>query len=221
MVSGRKLRSAKRQRNKRHAAVQKLLARCTTGSRRWTRLLRRKAQVSAKLYRQQRDLLHKAARMVVTFAEAEGVAQIAIGDVRDIQDGVHLGANSNQKISQWPHGQLRGYLEEKAKRAGIPTELIGERDTTRTCSACGYAHARAPRGRRMRCSGCGVSVHRDGNGAANIASRALHGELARVRVTHLTYRPALERPRLLPRGVAQRTPATSLRAGVAPRPKGA
>jgi hypothetical protein len=54
------------------------------GSRRAKRLYKRKAQISAKLYRQQRDILHQAARKVVDFCAAEGVSQIALGDVRDI-----------------------------------------------------------------------------------------------------------------------------------------
>jgi len=89
-------------------------------------LQRRKAQLSAKLYRQQRDLLHQAARKVVIFCRAEGVSRIAVGDVRDIQTGVRLGAKVNQKISQWPHGQFARYLTEKAARQGMSVEWIDE-----------------------------------------------------------------------------------------------
>ena len=98
------------------------LSRCQPGSRRAKRLSRRKAQVSAKLYRQQRDLLHQAARKVVDFCQAEGVSRIAVGDVRDIQTGVSLGKQTNQKISQWPHGQFARYLTEKAACVGIAVE---------------------------------------------------------------------------------------------------
>jgi putative transposase len=59
VVSGRHLRSVKRLRNKRHAAYSQHLSRCEKGSRRWRRLKKRKAQASAKLERQQRDILHK------------------------------------------------------------------------------------------------------------------------------------------------------------------
>jgi hypothetical protein len=70
--------------------LQEKLSRCQVGSRRAQRLLKRKAQVSAKVYRQQRDLLHQAARTVMDFCQAEGVNRIAVGDVRDIQTGVSL-----------------------------------------------------------------------------------------------------------------------------------
>ena len=88
VVSGRKLRSRKQWRNKVHSVLQEKLSRCQPGSCRAKRLSRRKAKVSAKLYRQQRDLLHQAARKVVNFCQIEGVSRIAVGDVRDIQTGV-------------------------------------------------------------------------------------------------------------------------------------
>ena len=71
VVSGRQLRACKQWRNKVHAVLQERLSRCQAGSRRAKRLNRRKAQVSAKLNRQQRDLLHQAARKVVDFCERE------------------------------------------------------------------------------------------------------------------------------------------------------
>jgi hypothetical protein len=43
---------------------------------------------------------------VVDFCAQEGVSQLAVGDVRDIQTGVQLGRVTNQKISQWPHGRF-------------------------------------------------------------------------------------------------------------------
>jgi IS605 OrfB family transposase len=72
--------------------------------------------VSAKLYRQQRDILHQAARKVVNVCQTEAVSRIAAGAVRDIQTGVQLGRATNQQISQWPHGQFTRYLTEKAAR---------------------------------------------------------------------------------------------------------
>jgi putative transposase len=56
VVSGRVLRSVKRLRNKRHAALTSLLSRCKPGSKRHRRLMRSKARASAKLHRQQRDI---------------------------------------------------------------------------------------------------------------------------------------------------------------------
>jgi IS605 OrfB family transposase len=194
--SGRQLRACKQWRNKVHSLLQEHLSRCQAGSRRAKRLLQRKAQVSAKCYRQQRDLLHQAARKVVTFCQAEGVRRIAVGDVRDIQTGVSLGKQTNQKISQWPHGQFAPYLSEKAARVGITVEWIDESYATRTCSHSGHVQSSSPRGRRFRRAGCGARVHRDVNGSANSCSKAVFGVYAQVQADAVKY--------LRPIGVAPR-----------------
>jgi len=201
VVSGRMLRACKQWRNKVHSVLQEQLSRCQPGSRRAKRLLRRKAQVSAKLYRQQRDIQHQAARKVVDFCAQEGVSRIAVGDVRDIQTGVSLGKQTNQKISQWPHGQFVRYLREKTARRGIQVEWIDEAYSTKTCSKSGHVHQYAPRGRRFRCSGCGAQIHRDVNGANNICSKAVHGVYAKVQADTVKY--------LRPIGVAPLTRAVS------------
>jgi putative transposase len=201
VVSGRQLRSCKQWRNKVHSMLQEKLSRCQPGSRRAKRLLKRKAHLSAKLYRQQRDLLHQAARKVVDFCHSEEVSQIAVGDVRDIQTGVSLGKRTNQKISQWPHGQFARYLKEKAARVGITVEWIDEAYSTRTCSVSGHVQPSSPRGRRFRCAGCGARVHRDVNGANNICSKAAYGRYSKIQADTVKY--------LRPIGVAPWTRATS------------
>ena len=187
VVSGRHLRSVKRLRNKRHAAYDARLSRCQPGSRRHKRLKKRKAQATAKLERQQRDILHKASRQVISFCEHEQVAHIAVGDVRDIQDAVNLGRKSNQKVSQWPHGQFVQYVQYKARHKGMSTHQIPEDYSSRTCCVCGHVLESAPRGREFKCPGCGSVIHRDGNAGANICSRFRYDEYGKVQVEHITY----------------------------------
>ncbi|HLG36806.1 MAG TPA: transposase, partial [Nitrososphaera sp.] len=124
VVNGRALRSVKQLRNKRHAALDSLISRCKPGSKRHRRLVKSKAKASAKMYRQQRDILHKASRQVVEFCQANDVKEIAVGDVRDVQDGVNLSTNSNQKISQWPHGQFVKYVAYKSAGYGMKAGYI-------------------------------------------------------------------------------------------------
>lgn len=205
VLIGRLLRSYKQRRNKAQSTLQERLVRCTDlHSRRAKRLQRRKAQVSAKLYRQQRNLLHHAARDVVRFCQEDGVQRIAVGDVRDIQTGVSLGKVTNQKISQWPHGQFTRYLKEKAARVGIRVEWIDESRSTKTCSYCGRVRASSPRGRVYTCPGGGKPInpsanhpgvprhpahfHRDINGSNNICSRAVNGVYGTVQAVSIKYR---------------------------------
>src|SRR5258708_1048924 len=187
IVSGRRLRACKQGRNRMHAILQEKLSHCQKGSRRAQRLLRRKAQVSATLYRQQREILHQAAKKVVDFCQHEGVSRIAVGDVRDIQTGVSLGKTTNQKISQWPHGQFVRYLSEKAARRGLVVEWIDESYSTMTCSVSAHVQASSPRGRRFRCSGCGARLHRDVNGANTICSKAVFGAYGKIQADTVKY----------------------------------
>ena len=187
VVSGRALRSVKQLRNKRHAAYTALISRCKPGSKRHRRLVRSKGRASAKLERQQRDILHKASRQVVEFCRANEVKALAVGDVRDIQDQVDLGAKINQKISQWPHGQFVKYLGYKARAYGMRVEQIPEDYSTRTCSFCGEVAKHAPRGRVYTCPGCGAVIHRDVNGASNICSRARYGKYSAVQARTIKY----------------------------------
>ena len=200
VVSGRALRSVKRLRNKRHAALSSLIARCKPGSKRQRKLMKSKRRASARLYRQQRDLLHKASRQVVEFCQRNNVRSIAVGDVRDIQDGAALGRMTNQKVSQWPHGQFVQYMSYKARQYGMRVEQIPEDYSTRTCSCCGEVMKYAPRGRIYTCPGCGAVTHRDVNGASNICSRVKYGSYGCVQAQTVMYLRPLWRSRAFDTG---------------------
>ena len=200
VVSGLALRSVKRLRNKRHAALDSLISRCKPGSKRHRKLVKSKAKASAKMYRQQRDILHKASRQVVEFCQANDVREIAIGDVRDVQDGVNLSQKSNQKISQWAHGQFVHYVTYKAAGYGMRTGYIPEDYSTRTCSWCKFVKSYAPKGRVYVCPRCGAMIHRDANGASNICSRARFGSYGSVQIQTIMYLRPLWRSRAFDTG---------------------
>ncbi|MFM8322338.1 MAG: RNA-guided endonuclease InsQ/TnpB family protein [Chloroflexota bacterium] len=206
LESGRALRSIKQLRNKRRAAYDSLLSRCKQGSKRHRRLLKSRTRAGAKCYRQQRDILHKASRHVVKFCGEHGVDRIAVGDVRDIQDGVNLGKKTNQKISQWVHGKFKNYLTYKSSQYGVVVDDIPEDYSTRTCSCCGHVHKYAPRGRVHTCSSCSAVIHRDLNGACNIASRAKYGSYGYVQVATEKYLRPLRRSRAFDAGLGKKFP---------------
>src|SRR5262249_13823912 len=91
--------------------------------------------------------------------------------------------------SQWPHGQFVLYISYKGRAYGMATNYQAEDYSTRTCSGCGHLCSSSPRGRVFRCPnpGCGAVVSRDGNGGANICSRAGYGTYGKVPLKHLTY----------------------------------
>ncbi|MDP9311554.1 MAG: transposase [Chloroflexota bacterium] len=210
VINGRYLRSIKRLRNKCHAELTRKRAWCVEGSRRWTRLNAAKARASATFYRQQRHVLHTASARLIRWIDRCAGSHIAVGDVRDIADGTDNGRKQNQKLSQWAHGQFVGYLTYKARRLGMTVNQIDEAYSTRTCSACGWCHARSSRGRVFRCQQCQSVLHRDANGAANICSKAITGVYGNVQPVTTMYRRATD--------VAPRTRATLLRERVAGQP---
>lgn len=179
VISCRELRSTGQGLAKTIARLEAKKARCKRGSIRYRRLCKAKAKARTKKEYKQRDMLHKVSRAVVDYAVESDAQEIVIGDVRDIADGVDIGKKSNQKISLWPHGKLRTYIEYKALAEGIATTLQEESYTSQTCPNCGERHK--PHGRIYKCSGCGWRGHRDGQvGAPNILSKHTTGECGRV-----------------------------------------
>lgn len=211
LVNGRALRASKQLRNKRHADYTALLSRCKKGSKRYRRLVRGKTRASAKCYRQQRDILHKASRQVVDFCAEHHISTLAVGDVRNIQDGVSLGKKTNQKIAQWAHGRFKKYLTDKGAKVGIQTIEVPEDYSSRTCSHCKDVKTHAPKGRVFTCPGCGAVIHRDLNGAVNICSRAKHGWYGGVQVHTQTYLRPLRRSRACDTGHKLLAQARTLR----------
>lgn len=179
VVSCRALRSNTQYTNKRVAVLRSKQDHLVKGSSRWTRRQRRKNRFLAQQKRRERDLLHKASRAVVGWAEAHSVGTLAIGNVRDVGDGKRLNKAGQQKVSQWPHGLMRRYLCYKAEAAGIAVDdTIDEAYTTKTCPQCGARTK--PKGRVYTCAACGFRGVRDAVGAANILSRYQYGEVGRV-----------------------------------------
>jgi putative transposase len=189
VFSARQLRSCLQGRNKHLAELSTLQSRCIKGSRRWKRLQRAKNTLKRTVKRQSRDILHKVSHAVVVFAVERGAGTLAIGDVRDVADRVNKGHNANQKIAQWPHGQMRQYLTSKAERAGITVTLVDEAYTSQTCPTPGCGARHKTKGRGYRCRQCGFQGHRDGQvGAANLLSKVWYGAPGHCLVPSVMYR---------------------------------
>lgn len=164
---------------KRLAKLSQALSRKIKGSRRYRRLTRARTRMRAKHKRVMRDMEHKISRAVVDVAVERRAGAIAIGDVRDIADGVNHGKQHNQQSSQWNHGRIRQYITYKAEAEGIAVELVDEHYTTQTCPNCSERHK--PRGRTYVCGRCGFSAHRDVVGQINILSRYKTGQVGALR----------------------------------------
>lgn len=179
ILSARALRSARQNTNRRLADIQRAQAAKVKNSRAWSKLQRRKKRFLAKQKRLTRDIGHKVSYQAVKWAKARKLSTLALGDVRDVADGKRLNAKSQQKVSNWSHGQLRRQITYKAVAAGIAVVVVDEAYTTQTCPNCGHRHK--PKGRVYACPACGFRCARDAVGAANILSRQIHGQVGQIR----------------------------------------
>jgi putative transposase len=194
--SARALRSLSQFTNKRLAEIQAVLSKKEKHSRRYQRLLARKSRFLAQQKRKRRDIEHKVSHSVVQYAVDRKVGTLVIGDVRDVADGVELGREANQKISNWSHGKVRTYIEYKAAAEGIQSELVNEAYTSQTCPNPNCLHKIKPKGRVYRCPACKVTApfscgfvgHRDIVGASNILSRHVYGKLGQIYPADTKYR---------------------------------
>lgn len=121
------------------------------------------ANLAAKVANTRNDYLHKESTKLVSRA-----AVLALGDVpcklmnrSKTLSGISLDSGI---------GAFKNMLSFKAKRAGIAYQEVSERDSSQTCSNCGWKHPRRI-GLGVRdwvCGGCSIEHDRDTNAAKNI-----------------------------------------------------
>ena len=181
VISGRQLRSVKRNRNRRVAQLQRLQSRCKKNFRRWQKLQAVKSKVMAECHRRTRDLNHKITRLAVDWCTEHDISKLVIGDVTGISKNTknkkRLNKKNRQKVSQWAFYQQRKYLEYKCEEVGIETELEPENGTTKTCPKCGNKYKPTGRDYNCRNPNCTLKMHRDVVGACNIRKKHLTGAL--------------------------------------------
>jgi putative transposase len=141
-----------------HDYARKLASAQRRGHKRQAKRIHRKAA------RCRADALHKFSRRIV-----DRYQKIVVGDVSSLKL-VRTRMAKSVLDSGW--GKLKNFLEYKSQRAARTFEVVSERNTSVTCSACGALSG--PRGvnglivRSWICRDCGESHDRDVNAARNI-----------------------------------------------------
>ncbi len=177
IITGRKIRSIHRLRNKKIAELQRLISKCKKGSRQYKKYMRAKRYILSKTEAQLKDALHKTTKNFVEWCLKNEVKEVAIGKVEGVQRNTKKKRRkkTSQKLSNWSFGKLQKYLEYKLKQQGIGISKIDESYTTQTCPVCG--RRKKPSTRTYKCH-CGYECHRDIHGARNILSKYLYkGEI--------------------------------------------
>ena len=186
LITGRKLRSIKRLRNKKLKELQRKMSHCQKGSRQWKKYRRALSTILSKSEAQLTDALHKTTREFVHWCLDNAVKEVVVGDVEGVQCHTSpkkkqakrkRSRKTNQKLSQWTFGKTRRYLQYKLAAEGISLKKVDEAYTTQTCPVCGKRNK--PSSRMYRC-GCGYVQHRDLHGASNILTRHLYGHYQEI-----------------------------------------
>lgn len=181
LITGRKLRSIHRLRNKKLAELYRKISQCTKGSKKWKRYHRAKRYMLSKSDKQLQDALHKTTKQFVDWCLENEVKEVAFGDVDGVQRNTSphkknkvRRRTTNQKLSNWSFGKVYAYLTYKLKVEGIKIGKYDESYTTQQCPCC--TKKRKVSSRIYKCS-CGYMNHRDIHGASNFFAKTFYGEI--------------------------------------------
>ncbi|EKT84488.1 transposase [Rhodococcus opacus M213] len=162
-------------RRKKYATLRATLQRVGTKSvKRKLKARRRKEQRFAT------DINHQLSKTIVAKAQRTGRG-IAVEDLSGIRDRVRLARGQRTQLHAWGYAQLRAQITYKAglvlqiegqpEMAGVPVAVVDPRNTSRTCSHCGYCDkANRVSQATFRCRHCQWAGHADHNAARNIAA---------------------------------------------------
>ena len=193
VISGRLLRSLQRLRNKTLRKFQGAISRTKKGSRRRRKLLDAKYRFLNNIELRIEHARHTISAQVATWCSEHNISRVYIGDPSGVREK-DCGRKHNQRMSQWPFGELRRMLEYKLKRLGVKLVKIEERGTSGTCPKC--AEYTKQTGRIYRCGQCGFTgAHRDVIGASGILDKSVNGKFTRDR--RLPERVEYSRPKVL------------------------
>lgn len=133
---------------------------------------RRLKKLSGKERRFARDTNHVVSKELVELAERTKRA-IALEDLAGIRLRVRARRKQRAQLCSWSFGQLRSFVEYKAKRAGVSVFFVDPRNTSRECPECGHiSKSNRPSQAVFECVECGYAAHADSTAARNIAGRA-------------------------------------------------
>lgn len=151
--------------------------RCKKGSRRYKYLSQVYQRVSQRKRNKQHDCLHKASHLI---AHKLVERTVVIGDLSQRQMVMQAHQERNKHLNravfnEWGLYTFVQMLRYKCLLYGKALVILDERDTSKTCCACGHKQDMPLWKRTYRCSNpaCRLVIDRDENGAVNILKRYL------------------------------------------------
>ena len=132
-------------------------------------------KISGQEKRFKRNQNHIISKEIVQSAQRHQKA-IALEELSGFRKTVRK--SERDRFGKWAFGQLRNYIEYKAKILGVEVVKVDPRNTSRTCSECGHCEKLNRKSQAVfKCRSCGFSINADLNAARNIAARAIVNRL--------------------------------------------
>lgn len=172
IVTGRRIRSYQRFRNKELGKLQKRLRNCKKGSRNYKRYRKAIRKLMCKSDKKINYDLHKTSKIYSDYVIMNNIKTVVVGDLTKFNMNLDKKYGNQQKLVQWQHGKLVKMLKDKLEKYGVNVEEISEAYTSQTCPNCGNKYK--PKGRNYICKECGYELHRDLVGACNILSKYIN-----------------------------------------------
>jgi len=115
---------------------------------------------------------HEIAKRLVLKAKGTPFG-IALEDLKGIRKELTVRKRARSQFSSWSFGQLRKYIEYKARLHGVTVVFVDPRNTSRRCSRCGYTDKKNRKSQaEFCCRSCGYFEDADFVGALNIRQKA-------------------------------------------------
>lgn len=150
--------------------LQRQLARCKQGSKRWLKAKDRLARFHEHRANQRKDFHYQTAAKLTGKYKAIAVETLAIEDMMKPVEGKGKRRNMNRKLSRYGLHQFVRRLEARCNRTGTQFLQIGRWEpTSKTCHVCGYKLPTLDlKTREWTCPECHTHHDRDVNAAINI-----------------------------------------------------
>lgn len=131
-------------------------------------------KLSGRERRFKRDTNHVLSKHIVEKAKRSDRG-LALEDLKGIRQrtGKRLRRSQRGRHGKWAFGELRSFLEYKARLAGVNIVFVDAAYTSQTCEECGHREKANRRSQsEFVCKRCGYAAHADTNAAGNIRHRA-------------------------------------------------
>lgn len=166
IITGRKIRTIKRLRNKEWGKLKSKQSRCVKGSIQYNKYSKAMYNLKYKTDHQIMDAVHKITKLYLDYCLTNKISLVYYGDVDSAtRNSKGKVGNNGQKLSQWNHGEIMNQLTNKLSRYNIQMIKVPEYYTSQACPSCGLLNK--PKGRNYICE-CGYTQHRDILGSINI-----------------------------------------------------